>query len=332
MLRLASETDATFEPYTGDTYTANFGQTVYGGTLDWATGVLTVDRALKTFTGSEYWEKSSATTSDRFISPITGALAGSDVICSHGNGGGGLDDLNHCYITASSNFAWNYSAYGSTTAEKFKKYLAAQNTAGTPVQVAYKLAAPTTIQLTPQEITALEGINTVYSDCGDVEVSFNHDALIRLTGTLPIAKGGTGATTAAAARTALGITPSNIGAAAQSAFKYSTAEVTTAAKWIDGKTVYRKVFEFEGVASGGSISIATGLGTSLDTVVSLMGMARLEDSNYVVTLPYPDTDAKYLYKVQIIGANSAPTIVISAGQSGGAGFTDGFVVLEYTKK
>ena len=37
-----------------------------------------------------------------------------------------------------------------------------------------------------------------------------------VTGTLPIAKGGTGATSAAAARTALGITPANIGAAATS--------------------------------------------------------------------------------------------------------------------
>ena len=37
-----------------------------------------------------------------------------------------------------------------------------------------------------------------------------------VTGTLPVANGGTGATTAAAARTALGITPANIGAAASS--------------------------------------------------------------------------------------------------------------------
>lgn len=39
-------TATTFEPYHGDTYAADFGQTVYGGTLDWLTGVLTVEWGL----------------------------------------------------------------------------------------------------------------------------------------------------------------------------------------------------------------------------------------------------------------------------------------------
>ena len=164
MIRLDSGAD--YEPYAGDTYAANFGQTVYGGTMDWTAGMLTVDRALKSFTGGEYWEKSSATTTDRFISPVSGALAGSDVVCSHGNGGGSLNDLNHCYITASSNFAWNYSAYGSTTVEAFKAYLSAQDAAGTPVQVVYRMATPVAVQLTPQEIAALDGVNTLCSDAG----------------------------------------------------------------------------------------------------------------------------------------------------------------------
>ena len=37
---------AAFAPYQGDTYAADFGQTVYGGTLDWLTGVLTVEWGL----------------------------------------------------------------------------------------------------------------------------------------------------------------------------------------------------------------------------------------------------------------------------------------------
>ncbi len=177
MIRFAADTDASHKPYTGDTFAASFGQTIYGGVLDWATGVLTIDRAMKAFTGSEYCEKSSTTTSDRFISPIKDALSASDVICSHGNGGGDLNDLNHCYITASSNFAWNYSAHGSTTVDEFKAYLAAQNTAGTPVQVVYKLATPTTIQLTPNEIRALSGANNIWCDAGKTAVSGRKDIL-----------------------------------------------------------------------------------------------------------------------------------------------------------
>lgn len=46
-----------------------------------------------------------------------------------------------------------------------------------------------------------------------------------VTGTLPVARGGTGATSAAAARTALGITPANIGAAASS-HTHAASQVT----------------------------------------------------------------------------------------------------------
>jgi len=42
MIRLASETDSTFEPYHGKTYTTTFGQSITaGGTLDFLTGELT---------------------------------------------------------------------------------------------------------------------------------------------------------------------------------------------------------------------------------------------------------------------------------------------------
>ena len=46
MIRLASDADATYEPYQGETYTAKFGQTVYGGELDWDTGELTITHGL----------------------------------------------------------------------------------------------------------------------------------------------------------------------------------------------------------------------------------------------------------------------------------------------
>lgn len=42
MLRIVSDTDPTFEPYTGKTYTSPLGRTVYGGTLDVVSGELVV--------------------------------------------------------------------------------------------------------------------------------------------------------------------------------------------------------------------------------------------------------------------------------------------------
>ena len=106
------------EPYQGNTYSADFGQTVYGGTLDWNTGMLTVTHGqIAAYAGESL---PGAWISDRDVyadgaMPTTGA------------------------------------------------------------QVVYKLATPTTIQLTPQQITALSGTNTLYTDSGDTAVSGRAD-------------------------------------------------------------------------------------------------------------------------------------------------------------
>lgn len=107
-----------YEPYQGDTFTADFGQTVYGGTLDWNTGVLTATHGqIAAYAGESL---PGAWISDRDVyadgaMPTTGA------------------------------------------------------------QVVYKLATPTTIQLTPQGIAAMEGLNSLYSSTGDTEVAGRTD-------------------------------------------------------------------------------------------------------------------------------------------------------------
>ena len=60
---------------------------------------------------------------------------------------------------------------------EWKEYLAAQYAAGTPVQVCYEIAEPYTIQLTPQQIAALSGVNTLYTDSGDTSVSGRTDMI-----------------------------------------------------------------------------------------------------------------------------------------------------------
>ena len=61
---------------------------------------------------------------------------------------------------------------GITTLEEMVAY-ATEN----PIEIAYKLATPYTIQITPQQITALSGVNTLYTDSGDISVSGRTDMI-----------------------------------------------------------------------------------------------------------------------------------------------------------
>lgn len=112
MLELGS-TGTAYATYNGETFTTDFGQTVYGGTLNWNTGVLTVawgmiaSYAGETLLGEWMSDRDVYT---KGATPTTGA------------------------------------------------------------QVCYKLATPITIQLTPQEIIALGGVNTLFAEAGDITV------------------------------------------------------------------------------------------------------------------------------------------------------------------
>ena len=177
-------TPRAFEPYQGDNYVADFGQTVYGGTLDWLTGVLTVDWAYKALDGTEamsYNANVNGSGYGRFgIGDIVSGIlpassANLNLICSHyktdalpignnqtSNAISGYRDTATVYIRD--------DAYTST--EAYKAYLSAQYAAGTPVQIVYKLATPTTIQLSPVTVAALKGVNTLCTDADSVSVAY----------------------------------------------------------------------------------------------------------------------------------------------------------------
>lgn len=101
-----------FEPYRGNSYTASFNQTIYGGEFNWTTGVL---------------------------------------------------KATHGYIAA-------YAAEslpGEWLSDRNVYTPGATPTSG--AQVVYKLATPTTVQLTAQEIGQLSGANMLYGD-GDITI------------------------------------------------------------------------------------------------------------------------------------------------------------------
>ena len=105
------DTIPAFEPCVRQTLTADLPETVYGGNLNWMTGLLTV---------------------------------------THGQV--------ESYVDEALPDGW-ISSTGALTEG---------------AQVVYPLDVPYTIQLTPQQLEALQGINTVWSDCGNTRALFNY--------------------------------------------------------------------------------------------------------------------------------------------------------------
>lgn len=162
-----------YEPYTGGTYTADFGQTVYGGTMDWLTGVLTVDTALLTLTGTESY---SGTYVDgnvyRVTLPVSNAALSGGIVSSHFRHVQTGSGVPNAFWISTSYPILAFTSETLTTKEAFADYFAAQYAAGTPVQIAYKLATPITIQLPPATVTALKGVNTLHTDADSVSVAY----------------------------------------------------------------------------------------------------------------------------------------------------------------
>ena len=155
----------------GTTYTIQFKDgdnplTVYGGTLDVVSGVLTVDRAsvdLGSLSWS-YFDVSSGiyryqTTINDMKTKNTRSM---DIVCScyKTNIGGGVYDDNTIYNGASPNgIIIVTSSYSNAT--DFQNSLSGQT-------AVYELATPLTYQLTPTQVKSLLGSNNVWCDTGDI--------------------------------------------------------------------------------------------------------------------------------------------------------------------
>lgn len=113
------------------------------------------------------------------------AIARYELKFSHGNPGdvptvtGSLsasfnrDMLNRLQIITRTD---TWTALGVTDTATAKTWLAAQKAAGTPVQVAYQLAAPEVYALpAAPQFAALHDTNTLYCDTGDTEIMFAAD-------------------------------------------------------------------------------------------------------------------------------------------------------------
>ena len=169
-----------FQPYQGETYTVQTGQTVYGGRFDWLTGRLTAEWAFVNLDGNEYWEYTDSGTVDArfggFVVQDTVATGIDNRKSSHFESVTNASEGNingNGFIVYSTGYA-DIMYPSITSLDNWKAYLAAQYAAGTPVQIAYKLAEPFTIQLIPQVIQALQGANTLYGDGDTITVQYDN--------------------------------------------------------------------------------------------------------------------------------------------------------------
>lgn len=175
MICLSSETDTTFEPYQGETYSVTFpteAGTVYGGTVDVAKGKLVVDTELVTISGSYTWASNTQNgfTLYNFLPSAMATYAG---VC---NWLPILDSLSSTIpnIRIGSNNKHLYTGGiignipGVTDAASWKAYLTEN-----PLQVTRPLAEPITYDLTPTEISTLLGQNNIWADTGDVSVEYS---------------------------------------------------------------------------------------------------------------------------------------------------------------
>lgn len=160
-----------FEPYKGNIFTAELGQTVYGGKFNWKTGELTIDRESHVFDGvNKAFDGGIGTANGNtyacaFIKPSAHQFP----LCSHLKNSW-AETYGYAYLTNTNLDVIIAFIQPFANVQEANAWLADQYAKGTPFTVCYELRDPITIQLTPQEILALSGTNCLFSSTGDTEV------------------------------------------------------------------------------------------------------------------------------------------------------------------
>jgi len=168
--------DAGATPYA----TISLNGTVYGGSLDVTTGVLTVDRAIVDITtkSTSGWTKSSSYPGGFYITKEGfntkyGVKPKMNIpfICSHAKTVEMLADyaVGTCFSDGSTNI--RIMSAGSSV-QDWIDYLVDQSNNGTPVQVCMILDEPQTVQLSPTTVQMLLGNNVLWADSGDIELQY----------------------------------------------------------------------------------------------------------------------------------------------------------------
>ena len=166
-----------------------FGQTIYGGTLDVGTGMLTVTWRSHKFNADDRetgeWQSTDISIATIFVITSAAALPVQtsdelpNILCTSLKTISYSDIYNGVNSDAAISLAKGGTPFQfvirlplslASSANDIKNWLIDNN-----VEMVYKLADHIIIQLTPQEILALSGVNTIYADTGNVIVSGRAD-------------------------------------------------------------------------------------------------------------------------------------------------------------
>lgn len=168
----------TYKPYIGQTATLTLLETVYGGEVDAVTGGGQETWKTLTLDGTEGWA-----IRDTFIG-VYNLLSPTDNgkgICTHFDVKRNYSG--NCIIIEKNGTVYlGRALFDKYTVDTWRAYLAAQNAAGTPVQITYKLAEPVPFTATgAQPIPAIAGVNTVLTDADSATVTGRADPIKRIT-------------------------------------------------------------------------------------------------------------------------------------------------------
>ena len=167
----------TYTPYIGQTNTLTLPETVYGGEVDAVTGDAKGTWQVKSLDGTEGWAiRDTYIGVYNLLSPTDSGKA----ICTHFDVRRTFNGDN-LYISDTGTVYLGRALSNKYTVDTWCAYLAAQNDAGTPVQVAYKLAEPVPFTATgAQPLSALAGANTVLTDADSATVTGRADPIKRI--------------------------------------------------------------------------------------------------------------------------------------------------------
>ena len=175
--------DTAENPTITNTYTLQFGDTVYGAEVDFMRGIATVKYGYADLGDLDY--QYTATYGGAFYASVNDAkysgnlsLIGYDCYCSQykSRGNTGWPDLLNGEINIGSDTAGDNHPYVNIKDENYSDATSFK-TAMNGVQLVYELATPQTIQLTPQQIKMLKGNNVLIAD-GDMDLTYQTDSVV----------------------------------------------------------------------------------------------------------------------------------------------------------